>query len=128
VREHRRLKQFYARTNKAFRFQSQVSYHIRREHYLKLMREREIKKDLKRKTDGSTDHLPPPLKRARFSSPHDEDFDSDPLPPFSARNHYQISDSLRDFLNLPRFLTENSDNNALIVSNCSHYLMELNHQ
>jgi len=92
------------------------------------MWEREIKKDLKWKTDRSTDHLPPPLKCAQFSLPHDEDFDSDPLLPFSAWDHYQISNSMRDFLNLPCFLAENSDNNTLIVSNCSHHLMELNHQ
>lgn len=91
------------------------------------MREREIKTDLKRKPNELNDHLPPPLKRARFSSPHDEDFDSDPLPPFSARDHYQISDSTRDFLNLPRFLAENSNDNALIVSNRSHHLIKVVH-
>ena len=50
----------------------------------------------------------------RFSSPHDKDPDSD-LPPVSPRAHYQISESTRDFINLPRFLVENSEDNTLIV-------------
>ena len=81
---------------------------------MKLMREGEVRKDLKRKPNES-DHLPPPLKRMRFSSPHDKDPDSDLLPPVSPRAHYQISESTRDFINLPRFLVENSEDNALIV-------------
>ena len=86
---------------------------------MKLMREGEVKKDLKRKPNES-DHLPPPLKCMRFSSPHDKDPDSDHLPPVSPRVHYQISELTWDFINLPRFLAENSEDNALIVRNHSH--------
>ena len=50
-----------------------------------------------------------------FSSPHDKDPDSDLLPPVSPQAHYQISELTQDFINLPWFLAEISEDNALIV-------------
>ncbi|THH19110.1 hypothetical protein EW146_g1980 [Bondarzewia mesenterica] len=102
--EHRRVKRFYARTNKN-QFQMQVTKHERRERLLEQIRRRSESFH----NQGASSSSPVPTIRAaalRFE-------DADPLPHTSPRVHYHVSESTKHFENVTLWVRQNLNDPAL---------------
>lgn len=100
--EHRRVKRFYARTNKN-KFARQCARIERRQRILRQMNKSAQKG--KQKEDGSTH---PKVALAVNQS--------DPLPFTSPRAHHHISESTRYFETIPKFLGNLQDDPAIQVT------------
>ncbi|EDQ99585.1 uncharacterized protein LACBIDRAFT_316367 [Laccaria bicolor S238N-H82] len=109
--EHRRVKCFYARTNKTFGFKRQITKQERRQRFL---RNASLKEKRQREaSEHSADGAPDP-KCYRQSSAHSiPNIVDDPLPNITPKDHYQISDSAKSFERIPKFLSENAGDPAL---------------
>ena len=122
--EHRRVKRFYARTNKRKNFGLQIAKHQRRERLLKQIRERwKDREELQTKAarlDSETLHSPAP------NVPFE---DSDPLPKTLPEVHYHISNTTRLNDNVFRwvdFHEQNGDDAVKVSSLLMDLLLYLN--
>ncbi|KAF9555171.1 hypothetical protein CPC08DRAFT_613770, partial [Agrocybe pediades] len=96
--EHRRLKQFYARTNKGHTFELQLSRHKRRERAIRRIA-KEVEKSKK------------PVDKANPAVPLAE---VDPLSPTSPRLHHETSNKKFARLNIFQWLHKNKDDPSLL--------------
>ena len=103
--EHRRVKRFYARTNKTKTFVTQISKHFRRERILRKISQRAEKEAANNNSflPGSGDTTSDLLL-------------SDPLPLTPPEAHHHISNTQQFYENIPRWLDEHDGDLALIVS------------
>ncbi|THH07280.1 hypothetical protein EW146_g9368 [Bondarzewia mesenterica] len=102
--EHRRVKRFYARTNKN-QFQMQVTKHERRERLLEQIHRRSESFH----NQGASSSSPVPIIQAaalRFE-------DADPLPHTSPHVHYHVSESTKHFENVTLWVRQNPNDPAL---------------
>ncbi|THU93782.1 hypothetical protein K435DRAFT_669587 [Dendrothele bispora CBS 962.96] len=83
--EHRRVKRFYARTNRTFTFVRQVASQEKHKRVVESVK----------------------LRQIDTSSPAFSRLDSDSLPPVSPRLHYAISDDSSMYKSVPLFMEEN---------------------
>lgn len=100
--EHRRVKRFYARTNKGRTFERQIARHQRRERLLRNIAKR-AEKAKETGQDRPSTHPAVPLH------------ESDPLPPTLPEQHTHISNTKRLRLNLFQWLDDNENDAALEV-------------
>ncbi|KAF9555013.1 hypothetical protein CPC08DRAFT_643491, partial [Agrocybe pediades] len=96
--EHRRLKRFYARTNKGYTFELQLSKHERREQAL-----RRIAREVGRAKE--------PVEDASPAVPFAE---VDPLSPTSPRLHHKMSNKKFARLNIFQWIHKHKDDAALV--------------
>uniref|UniRef100_A0A8H8CGN3 Uncharacterized protein n=1 Tax=Psilocybe cubensis TaxID=181762 RepID=A0A8H8CGN3_PSICU len=110
--EHRRVKRFYAKTNKGRTFERQITRHQCRERLLRTISERE-----KRSKKTSTDILqqaPSNYSTSNVSNaPHVPFIESDALPPTLPQLHHHISADKRLKDNVHRWLYTNEGDPAL---------------
>lgn len=105
--EHRRVKRYYARTNKN-KYTRQVARQERRQRLLR---------GIKRKMDEA-DAAAPTTTSATNSSNDRPSFtfaQSEPLPPTAPRQHHHISDSRRTGINIPTYLGNHEGDPAIRV-------------
>jgi len=103
--EHRRVKRFYARTNKNTKFGLQIAKHTRREALLRAIKQREKDEIAAASTEKPSEGEQVSLQ---FT-------DNEPLPYTSPRVHHHISDSQRYHDDITRFLTKNCNDPAMKV-------------
>ncbi|KDR76734.1 hypothetical protein GALMADRAFT_225666 [Galerina marginata CBS 339.88] len=121
--EHRRVKRFYARTNKGRTFQRQISKHHRRERILRRIASRVKLSQTQAESSipsHPTQHQPsvnittpapaPPIHLDTPIVPFDQ---SDALPATLPEQHHHISNSKRHSLNVFRWLDDNEGDPAL---------------
>lgn len=115
--EHRRVKQFYANTNKTVKFAWQIARHQRRQAYLHRLQLEQpqmapptcSQKKHKRQAPARRSQLP----RIPLQLPFEA---SEPLPPSSPKEHYQISEEQAHPVDLPEYLTTNREDPSFEVS------------
>ncbi|KAH9950134.1 hypothetical protein B0H21DRAFT_665254, partial [Amylocystis lapponica] len=105
--EHRRVKRFYARTNKN-NHPSQIAKLQRREQMLEAARRREGKSSESAHATGKRKR-----KDKQRSEPGLQFGDQDPLPFTSPKDHHHISDSRRYHEDITRWLGENKEDPAV---------------
>ena len=112
--EHRRVKRFYARTNKNKAFTQQITRQQRRERIIRKIRERLKKQDdtnvacLSR--DAEILHLPVNFKGIQSPSPAVSFEESDALPQTSPEVHHHISNSTRQKENIFKWVDYHKHN------------------
>jgi len=121
--EHKRVKRFYARTNKTKTFVTQIAKHLRRERILRKIFQR-VKHQAAEKNPlssnvaaNSSSSLPSHQPQAP-SIPFEQ---SDPLPLTPPELHHHISNTQQFYENIPWWLDLHDGDVALIV--CSFRLM-----
>ncbi|KAI0323247.1 hypothetical protein GY45DRAFT_1264953, partial [Cubamyces sp. BRFM 1775] len=104
--EHRRLKRFYARTNKNMKFARQIARHQWREQLLNAIHRRMTGQPSKKNAKAQK-------LRARHHRPLHLGFeDSEALPPTSAKMHAQISEEQAHPVDISEYIRENRDDPA----------------
>jgi hypothetical protein len=116
--EHRRVKRFYARTNKCKTFGHQISKHQRREQILKKIRERGQQLGNSGQSITSTVYSPAP--NVSFE-------ESDPLPKTPPEVHHHISNTTRLRENIYAWVDHHAQNNDEAVKvRLEHLLVSWN--
>ncbi|KAF5351441.1 hypothetical protein D9758_013515 [Tetrapyrgos nigripes] len=91
--EHKRVKRFYARTNKTFRYVRQVTAHEKRKRIIEQLKNRQEA-----------------VKEDSIAVPFHH---SDPLPPSSPHLRYKISADNSQWLNIPQWMNQHEDDPAV---------------
>ena len=129
--EHRRVKRFYARTNKTKTFVTQIAKHLRRERVLRKISQRaRIKAANNTRTPcppssgTGTLKLPPEPQVQANVGQHSIPFEqSDPLPLTPPEVHHHISNTQQFYENIPQWLDLHEGDLALIV--CAFHVVLL---
>ncbi|KAF9455458.1 hypothetical protein BDZ94DRAFT_1278112, partial [Collybia nuda] len=114
--EHRRVKRFYARTNKLRQFTRQIAKHQRCERILRNMRLRH-EQGLQAQPiepENTNTPIPPPIQahtKHTASVPFEV---SEPLANTPPSLHHHVSESTKQYENVTQWLTEHSDDPAMI--------------
>ncbi|KAH9487419.1 hypothetical protein JR316_0001494 [Psilocybe cubensis] len=110
--EHRRVKRFYAKTNKGRTFEWQITRHQRRERLLHAISERE-KRSKRNLKDRSQQQSSNDFECNTYNAPHVPFIESDTLPPTLPQLHHHISANKRLKDNIHRWLYTNENDPAL---------------
>lgn len=118
--EHRRVKQFYAHTNKTVKFAWQIARHQRRQAYLHRLQLEQPQTTLPIRSQTKHNRKAPAHRSQLPRIPLQLPFEaSEPLPPSSPKEHYQISEEQAHPVDLPEYLTTNRDDPSFKVR-CPH--------
>lgn len=120
--EHRRVKRFYARTNKLRQFTRQITKHQRRERILHNIKLRYQQTKASATATNPPNTYPPPtpeVNKKTAAVPFEE---SESLPGTIPSVHYHMPESTKFYENITKFLTENANDAATEVSAKLEYL------
>lgn len=114
--KHRRVKQFYAHTNKTVKFAWQIARHQRRQAYLHRLQLEQPQTTLPIRSQTKHNRKAPAHRSQLPRIPLQLPFEaSEPLPPSSPKEHYQISEEQAHPVDLPEYLTTNRDDPSFKV-------------
>ncbi|KAI0737525.1 hypothetical protein C8Q80DRAFT_1115077 [Daedaleopsis nitida] len=107
--EHRRVKQFYAHTNKSIKFAWQIARHQRRQAYLHKLSGASLRSQKPIGSSKRSSRRAQPRSTLPLQLPFEA---TEPLPPSCAKDHSQISEDQAHPINIREYLAEHRDDPA----------------